>query len=250
MRCNDGLCSAASMKWLESYPLLHVLFQDAFHKYGEFDSHLNLPIGCNSYHSILYACVIALPLRVLKYASVPGIVYLLYRRSFSHRLAELKSLHARLGILLRLWHICVSLLDQGSPDNVNGTGTSGNNDMGIVDQPISRWMLELVPPSLDASFWYSSTWQLSLLKYGMDVLYCSVNQWYTLFGERIIGLPYAATVAMYYACRPSRAAVRASELMGSPDIKVVQFAWRILDNPIMRYVSYLHSSPFRCYSIP
>jgi len=54
--------------------------------------------------------------------------------------------------------------------------------------PISQWMLELVPPSLDSSFWYqSASWRLSLIKAGMDVIYCSLGQWYNIFGHRMIG---------------------------------------------------------------
>ncbi len=52
-------------------------------------------------------------------------------------------------------------------------------------------MLELVPPSLDSSFWYqSASWRLSLIKAGMDVIYCSLGQWYNIFGHRMIGTQY------------------------------------------------------------
>ena len=123
--------------------------------------------------------------------------------------------------------------------------------------PISQWMLELVPPSLDSSFWYqSASWRLSLIKAGMDVIYCSLSQWYNIFGHRMIGPGCLSEIHgnnlngcflvsgwffvqwffLYYSLRPARAAAKCSELMGSPDIR--------LQNPVshLRFFNFLSHS--------
>ena len=78
----------------------------------------------------------------------------------------------RLAILLRLWHICFSLLDQAERAQAGDEGCAcvfiRSKQHHCVararrldnKQPISRWMLELVPPPLDWSFWYQANWQV------------------------------------------------------------------------------------------
>ena len=113
--------------------------------------------------------------------------------------------------------------------------TDSEGDLIIEDRvPISRWMLELVPPELDASFWYQSSTPLATVKHGLDVLYCSVSSWYTVSGSRPIGIPVLILSALYYAVQPTVASRTASRLMGSPDIRVVRQAWELLDLSIAR----------------
>ena len=170
---------------------------------------------------------------------IPLFLWLLYRLSRYRRISRLKTLHSRLGLLLRLWHISFSLLEAGDRTGGSsscGGGSSGSNsrERRVSDSvrdsssllanrerarvPISRWLLELVPPELDASFWYHSTFRLSLVKYGLDVLYCGVNEWYRACACRPVGLPILLLATMYYAWQPHLAASTASRLMASPDI--------------------------------
>ena len=189
---------------------------------------------------------------------VPLFLFLLYRLSRYRRVQQLKQLHSRLGLLLRLWHICFSLLDQPQhsaastsasssssphsallPQDALSSGQRQHRPGGREAQsssrvPISRWLLELVPPELDASFWYHSSFRLSLVKYGMDVLYSSVQEWWLRFGCRRVGLPYLALAAAYFACQPHLAAATASRLMAAPDIAVVRQAWQLLDTALAR----------------
>ena len=190
---------------------------------------------------------------------VPLCLWLVYRLSRYRRIAHLRALHSRLGLLLRLWHICFSLLDQPqSGGAVTSGGGEGSGGGRLVDDastlrpfdadersvlgnresarvPISRWLLELVPPELDASFWYhSSSFRLSLVKYGLDVLYSSVQEWWRMFGCRSVGWPYLLLAAAFYAAQPHLAASTASRLMAAPDLSVVRHAWRLLDTPVAR----------------
>jgi len=157
-----------------------------------------------------------------RYGVIPLTLYCLYRRAISNRCKILKHLHTRLNILLTLWHICVSVIDQEELGDNSGDQVA-----------ISQWMLELVPPSLDTSFWYQSTWQLSLVKYGMDVVYSSVSQWYNLFGDRIIGYPFLSACFLYYSHRPAAAARRCSTILGSPDIRFISTAWKTHDTYLL-----------------
>lgn len=165
--------------------------------------------------------------------------YLLYQRSIQKRKVALQLLHSRLGILLRLWHICVSVIDSRGRDDEIG-------EHGQV--AISQWMLELVPPSLDSAFWYqSSNWQLSVVKMGMDILYSSVSVWYNLVGDRLIGVFFMMWAGMYYAFRPRQAAAQCSILMGSPDIRFLAMAWRTHDTYLLPKFIWLYTqyvSPF------
>ena len=188
---------------------------------------------------------------------IPLCLWLVYRLSRYRRVAHLRSLHSRLGLLLRLWHICFSLLGSGQPQlggggggasSQSGRGEGGGeerrsewDDDSLVLQnreaarvPISRWLLELVPPELDASFWYHSSFRLSLVKYGLDVLYSAVQEWHRLLGCRAVGAPWLLLSAVFYACQPHLAASTASRLMASPDIEVVRHAWQLLDTPVAR----------------
>jgi hypothetical protein len=164
---------------------------------------------------------------------LPLTFYLLYRRALFKRTQILRVNHSRLGVLLRLWHVVISVIDQ-SNDTVAETGD---------EVAISQWMLELIPPSLNSSFWYQATWQLSLVKYGLDVVYSATNAWYNLFGNRYIGFPYLVhskihirTYAQthtevrtlihiqvgclfYYILRPQAAADNCNTILGSPDLK-------------------------------
>jgi hypothetical protein len=139
---------------------------------------------------------------------LPLTFYLLYRRALFKRTQILRVNHSRLGVLLRLWHVVISVIDQSNDVAVEETGD---------EVAISQWMLELIPPSLNSSFWYQATWQLSLVKYGLDVVYSATNAWYTVatlllhccytvvtllsqcchrynvFGNRYIGFPYSVT---------------------------------------------------------
>ena len=188
---------------------------------------------------------------------IPLCLWLVYRLSRYRRVAHLRSLHSRLGLLLRLWHICFSLLGSGQPQ-LGGGGGGGSSQGGRGDGggeerrsewdddsralqnreaarvPISRWLLELVPPELDASFWYHSSFRLSLVKYGLDVLYSAVQQWYRVMGCRAVGAPWLLLSAVFYACQPHLAASTASRLMAAPDIEVVRHAWQLLDTPVAR----------------
>ena len=189
---------------------------------------------------------------------IPLCLFIVYRASRYRRVSHLRSLHSRLGLLLRLWHICFSLL--GHANTTGGTALSHGNARGgggghderrssewaseddsfvLANReparvPISRWLLELVPPELDASFWYHSSFRLSLVKFGLDVLYSSVQEWYRLFGCRAVGAPYLLLSILFFACQPHLAASTASRLMASPDIAVVRQAWRLLDTPMAR----------------
>ena len=189
---------------------------------------------------------------------IPLCLWLVYRLSRYRRIAHLKTLHSRLGLLLRLWHISFSLLEAGgrTAHSQAGSGSGGGAGSGrerrlsesLTDSsallanrerarvPISRWLLELVPPELDASFWYHSTFRLSLVKYGLDVLYCSVNEWYRACACRPVGLPLLVLAIAYYACQPHLAAQTTSRLMAAPDIAMVRHAWRLLDTTLARRV--------------
>ena len=188
---------------------------------------------------------------------IPLCLWLLYRFDRYRRITHLRALHSRLGLLLRLWHICFSLLDQ---PHVTGAaaGEGGDGGAGAVDDeggvrgtdvddsfvlgaresarvPISRWLLELVPPELDASFWYhSSSFRLSLVKYGLDVLYSCVQEWWRVFGCRSVGVPYLLAAALYFAAQPHLAAATASRLMAAPNLDVVRHAWQLLDTTLAR----------------
>jgi len=155
---------------------------------------------------------------LIHYLSIPVMLYLLHRRAVHNRTRILKSLHSRLGVLLRLWHICVSVID-----------TEEQNETGQV--AISQWMLELVPPSLDTSFWYQATWQLSLVKFGMDLGYAGVMRCYSLFGDRFgVGWPVLLLVFPWYFFRPSAAAALSSLVMDNPDLRFLSTAWRVFDS--------------------
>lgn len=190
---------------------------------------------------------------------IPLALWLIYRLSRYRRIARLKTLHSRLGLLLRLWHISFSLLEAGgrsgsaaSAGSGGGSGSSSQRERRLSDSigdsssllanrerarvPISRWLLELVPPELDASFWYHSTFRLSLVKYGLDVLYCSVNEWYRACACRPLGLPLLLLAIAYYACQPHLAASTASRLMAAPDTAMVRHAWAMLDTKLARRV--------------
>jgi hypothetical protein len=73
---------------------------------------------------------------------IPLVYYLGYRRVEHAQLQLLRTMGSRLGILLRLWHFCISLIDREE---------AGDTEKNI---PISQWMLEQVPPNLDSAFWY------------------------------------------------------------------------------------------------
>ena len=186
---------------------------------------------------------------------IPLALWFVYRLSRYRRISRLKALHSRLGLLLRLWHISFSLLEAGgrtASSNGGSNNGSSSREQRLSDSvddsssllanrerarvPISRWLLELVPPELDASFWYHSTFRLSLVKYGLDVLYCAVNEWYRACACRPVGLPVLLLAALFYACQPHLAASTASRLMAAPDIAMVRHAWALLDTTVARRV--------------
>jgi hypothetical protein len=109
------------------------------------------------------------------------------------------------------------------------------NDLHQV--PISRWMLELVPPELEASFWYSSSPRLSLVKYVLNTLYCSVNAWYNVCGTRLLGAPFLVVFMIYYGIQPTKTARRASRLLAVPDLHMIRKAWHLLDTQLARVLT-------------
>lgn len=159
-------------------------------------------------------------------------LYTLYKRSLNNRIAVLRRLHERLGILLRLWHISIYVIEAKERDTEVG-------EHGQV--AISQWMLELVPPSLDCSFWYKTNWQLNLLKKGMDVMYSSLGVWYNVVGDRLWGMGCLAWATLYYTMRHQKAAAQCSAMMSSPDLRFLAMAWRTHDAYLLPRAIWLYS---------
>jgi len=193
-----------------------------------------------------------------------ALIYVLnwiHRRAVRTKVQALRKLRGQLMLMLRLWHVCISVMDEIDNDAAGSRGGPGgqsnaddtlNNSMnsrapsvqsqmgnmgGGAQIAISHWMLELCPPSLNSAFWYESSFRLTVLKYGLDVVYCSTSFWYNWFGLNIVGAPAAFLATLYYMFHPVEAASTCSALFASPDMRLVIAAWGVMDCAPMRWWS-------------
>eukprot|EP00808_Paulinella_micropora_P030422 g41328.t1 len=164
-------------------------------------------------------------------ALVPLTFQAIFYRSLYEKMNNLRMLRSRLGILLRLWYLSISILD----DQAEGKGDRARANQ--AGQNLAQWMLEQCPPNLDSAFWYSVSSQLQLLKCGWDVVYCATYDWHHLAGtNNAWGLPIFLVMAPYYALRRKHAARKHSDIMGCPDITLVKQVWGIFETPLFRKV--------------
>ena len=171
---------------------------------------------------------------------LPSIVYLSHRLFLRYHLIKLSKLRQKLTLLILNWEYCMTAITDVNRLDISFEHREQKKLLinNCKDIEIWRWTLRKVSPSahVDACFWYSSNFRLSLLKRFMDTVYATTRTYYNLFGGStrlaILGVPFFC----YYTLYSQRAALRGNEFLAEPDIKIIRLFHNTFDSSWARWL--------------